>query len=964
MSSIPDSIIEKFKSAFRPFMSAPSEAEATSVTSAEVARHPLQDDIDALATKVAKDITQGTFTANEVAAKLDERRQVLNLQYRQALAAHRKGGGKKEQDTVTSVLSTLTARYKELEEDIGRMAALAKGPARSAPATGMLAKELGKDYVGESKTSGWREGKRPEGQLASAVYDIRRKSVLSKLTADWNDKQRSDHEVTFDGNGSMHVDQGHTSQFDSYAIDPDTGKMYLFKSGSEQVRALSDDEKDALKNNLAEVNAIDEKLREDLASKDIDRKVLEGAARLAKLNEEMASLSEIEKEESSNILFLENKLKESQNDPFFTADMVSDAISKSRSKLVEARKSSEEFTREGEELVKRIKAAEAQGVDLKEALSTLNYIEATRVRFENAIALGTVSIYEHHSTPLEGGKVGGAGELKFTNGKLEEISNISGHYKPQFVQLAQTIEYLMREGATQQSTLSYIDDSGKSDEVDYHDKLKKLHHELKERLPELPVLKGEAEELQKRLDGIPEDLDHEARMFVATDMQNELDAILKKIEPLEQAVVLLRKFGVGPSNKPSGTKVEFMDDIQSKTGLEIHQAKGKQTSLPTAEEFLQSGGGHKVYDPATKGYTDKTVKDAKDEVLDSLKSKTADTRKKLDHEAKQRAKDLLAELEKHMSAEAYQKFLEDNRAPTDEDLKRVLAALRGETQAQPKLTKLGERLEARLKELGVKSLDAAKLKLGIDGEDWGWMNSDVLRAKVVLGDMSVQQAVEQGQNDPNGELVTDRLETTGSEDATRNGSGESVAQGPEYDESAIEKKLEELGAKSLEDAWRKLGLDREDWAMMNRDKWRAKVILGELSSRDAVDLGQQGLFEGNDNDVSLPDDESGSRRGRASGLGDADDDFSDDDSSDDDLSDDDLSDDDEPDNQPEYDEQALEQKLEELGAKGLKDAWRKLHLDDEDWAMMNTDKWRAKVILGELSAKDAVDKSQEELSKF
>lgn len=114
----------------------------------------MQDDIDVLAAKIANDMKQGVFTAPEVGAKLDERRQVLNLQYRQTLGVHRKGGDEQEQDTVTSVLSTLTARFKELEEDIGRMVALAKGPVKSAPRTGMIAKELGAEYVGESPALG------------------------------------------------------------------------------------------------------------------------------------------------------------------------------------------------------------------------------------------------------------------------------------------------------------------------------------------------------------------------------------------------------------------------------------------------------------------------------------------------------------------------------------------------------------------------------------------------------------------------------------------------------------------------------------------------------------------------------------------------------------------------------------------------------------------------------------------
>jgi hypothetical protein len=52
----------------------------------------------------------------------------------------------------------------------------------------------------------------------------------------------------------------------------------------------------------------------------------------------------------------------------------------------------------------------------------------------------------HHSSFLAGMPVAGAGEWKVTNGKLEEITNKSGHYRPGPVQMINTLKELRRRG--------------------------------------------------------------------------------------------------------------------------------------------------------------------------------------------------------------------------------------------------------------------------------------------------------------------------------------------------------------------------------------------------------------------------------------------------------------------------------------------------------------------------------------
>lgn len=53
----------------------------------------------------------------------------------------------------------------------------------------------------------------------------------------------------------------------------------------------------------------------------------------------------------------------------------------------------------------------------------------------------------HHTTPLAGADVAGAGEVKTLDGHIREISDQSGHYKPGEEQTRQTVEHLNKQGA-------------------------------------------------------------------------------------------------------------------------------------------------------------------------------------------------------------------------------------------------------------------------------------------------------------------------------------------------------------------------------------------------------------------------------------------------------------------------------------------------------------------------------------
>jgi hypothetical protein len=52
----------------------------------------------------------------------------------------------------------------------------------------------------------------------------------------------------------------------------------------------------------------------------------------------------------------------------------------------------------------------------------------------------------HHSTPVAGGPVAGAGMLTVKAGQIVDMDDTSGHYKPQAEHLLQTVEWLREKG--------------------------------------------------------------------------------------------------------------------------------------------------------------------------------------------------------------------------------------------------------------------------------------------------------------------------------------------------------------------------------------------------------------------------------------------------------------------------------------------------------------------------------------
>jgi hypothetical protein len=76
----------------------------------------------------------------------------------------------------------------------------------------------------------------------------------------------------------------------------------------------------------------------------------------------------------------------------------------------------------------------------------------------------------HHTSPLAGGDVAGAGELEVLAGKLTWLSNKSGHYAPQIEHLAQVLHILKKAGCDMNLRLrAFTSDPAMKDDLDITD---------------------------------------------------------------------------------------------------------------------------------------------------------------------------------------------------------------------------------------------------------------------------------------------------------------------------------------------------------------------------------------------------------------------------------------------------------------------------------------------------------------
>jgi hypothetical protein len=203
----------------------------------------------------------------------------------------------------------------------------------------------------------------------------------------------------------------------------------------------------------------------------------------------------------------------------------------------------------------------------------------------------------HHSSIMSGQEVTGAGGFSTDrDGKIDQISNLSGHYKPGRAQMIQTVEALLKKGALLDK--EWTDAQGRP-------------------------LQGQAEKvyqgamkLQKKImDKLEEDPE--------ADLSSDLALV-------ESAKKMLAKLGCGPSNKMSAATVAFLEIKEGMSGLQIKRAVDdvKRDAVPV-EDFLRTGGVGKQEGEA--------VAEQGQQLRSELEERLKDKRKQLDDEANSRS---------------------------------------------------------------------------------------------------------------------------------------------------------------------------------------------------------------------------------------------------------------------------------------------------------------------------------------
>jgi len=179
----------------------------------------------------------------------------------------------------------------------------------------------------------------------------------------------------------------------------------------------------------------------------------------------------------------------------------------------------------------------------------------------------------HHSTPLAGKAVAGAGHIKTSEGRIVSLDDASGHYKPDAEMTLQVVRELSAHGATLDTKM--VDENGKPvKEEDYNAAVA----ELKRYAPAMLECEKQRKALSARL--LKEkDLSEGERQKILT----QIDQFAKKFEKLSDAVRaetdLIR--GHGPANRP--LKVE----LQGKEGLSKEEFATVQGNVGKINELLR-----------------------------------------------------------------------------------------------------------------------------------------------------------------------------------------------------------------------------------------------------------------------------------------------------------------------------------------------------------------------------------------
>lgn len=177
----------------------------------------------------------------------------------------------------------------------------------------------------------------------------------------------------------------------------------------------------------------------------------------------------------------------------------------------------------------------------------------------------------HHSTPLAGAPVAGAGHLVTEAGKVKEIHDDSGHYKPSAEFTLQVVKQLEALGVSLNDQ-TLLDEKGVEVVAEY----KKKYADIRQRIGTLQM-----------------DYDKEKiRLGAAFDPANPSPALKSARVGIEKNLSELRALGVAPANRPATVQ------LQGKTGLSDQEFQGVKGDLAKINALLEKKTGRKNLLPA------------------------------------------------------------------------------------------------------------------------------------------------------------------------------------------------------------------------------------------------------------------------------------------------------------------------------------------------------------------------------
>jgi hypothetical protein len=371
---------------------------------------------------------------------------------------------------------------------------------------------------------------------------------------------------------------------------------------------------------------------------------------------------------------------------------------------------------------------------------------------------GTTEVDESGRPMLRSRPAAAAGTIAFnSDGTISKISNNSGHYAPTVEYLAQAIEHLMMKGAFFKNEV--VDSSGR--QLNPQSKEFALYDGIGKKL----AAAGELRDKLTAKSNALQTAEQKGQADKMATLQKDLDLFGAQLEDLttkvDQAQAVLRKLGVGPSNRiRQDALAEYIDIKPKMTPQEIKDA-GDNPERANVDQFLRSGGGNreqlaqkgKVHEEMTKEISEGTKK-AMEAVQTKLRDAlTQDETAELetltkqfqaaraaewaekDKQEKQRLRQGLAERRDELRDEATKGELSKEDAKELEALDKELNAQQPARQA-PDAPPLSDKQKQRMREL------REKLNSVLSKEDMAMFVARKKRAQVAGGNAAADAAAE------------------------------------------------------------------------------------------------------------------------------------------------------------------------------------------------------------------------------